>query len=198
MVLSWLARRRLKVARFTVRDPLHANIGGNHWGHGGPTRFDSCTSLLLVDWKQAIPHFVTPTGSILWTVNQHWVATDPRRGSAPQWANASFRAADAASPENVSVRTFRRRLAMQGSSFRGLRSQAIVRDAVQRLRATDAKIDEIAERMGYADARSFRRLLKNVTGMSPSEIRTHGFSGLAGAESTLLQHIEILSRHVAT
>lgn len=198
MVLSWLVQRRLKVTRFTVRNPLHPDIGGHHWGHGGPTHFGACTSLLLGEWKLAIPRVVVRTDNILWTAMEHWRATDPRSAPAPDWANATFRAADAALPDNVSVRTLRRRLATHGNNFRNLRGQAIARDAVQWLQATDAKVDDIAERLGYADARSFRRLLKNVTGMSPSEIRSHGRFSVPVSAPPLLRRIEGLTRQLLT
>lgn len=197
MILSWLARRRLRVDRFTVRDPSHANIGGRHWGHGGPTRFGACTSLLLADWKQSIPRTAKTPDSLQWAVNQSWLSISPPLAPTAQWAHAGLRAADVARPEKVSVRTLRRRLAVQGSGFRDQRIQAVVQDAVRWLRATDAKIDDIAERMGYADARSFRRLLKNATGMSPSELRTHGLNAPARPQPMLLRQIEAFSRDVA-
>jgi AraC-like DNA-binding protein len=70
----------------------------------------------------------------------------------------------------MSTATLRRRLSEAGASFRGLSSEAR-RTAAQSLLATEQSLDEIAERLGFSDARSFRRACHAWFGMAPAEYR---------------------------
>lgn len=80
-------------------------------------------------------------------------------------------AAGIATELGLSLRTFHRRLAQEGLSY-----QSIV-DAIRRSLATELLenthlgIDQIAERIGFADATSFRKAFKKWTSRSPSDFR---------------------------
>jgi AraC-like DNA-binding protein len=80
-------------------------------------------------------------------------------------------AADVAAEIGLSLRTFHRRLAEQGMSY-----QSIVDDirrslATELLENTHLSIDRVAERVGFADATSFRKAFKKWTDRSPSDFR---------------------------
>lgn len=70
----------------------------------------------------------------------------------------------------MSTATLRRRLSEAGTSFRTVASDKR-RAAAQSLLATEHSLDEIAERLGFSDARSFRRACQGWFGMAPAEYR---------------------------
>jgi AraC-like DNA-binding protein len=66
---------------------------------------------------------------------------------------------DVAASRNVSVRTLRRQLAGEGTSFRALMDD--VRKAIaEELLTRDMTITEVAHRLDFADAASFIRAFK--------------------------------------
>lgn len=73
----------------------------------------------------------------------------------------------------MSTATLRRRLSEAGSSFRALSSETR-RTAAQSLLATEQSLDEIAERLGFSDTRSFRRACHAWFGMAPAAYRRQG------------------------
>lgn len=70
-------------------------------------------------------------------------------------------------------RELRQGLFLEGSSFRQLRRIALI-DRVRPWFQTGACMDDIADRLGYSDARSLRRGLKLATGLSLAELRQMG------------------------
>jgi AraC-like DNA-binding protein len=76
-----------------------------------------------------------------------------------------------ASELGLSLRTFHRRLAQEGLSYQvivdGMRRSL----ATELLENTHMGIDMIAERIGFADATSFRKAFKKWTSRSPSDFR---------------------------
>jgi AraC-like DNA-binding protein len=91
------------------------------------------------------------------------------------WLNSANRfpnAAEIAADLGLSLRTFHRRLAEDGQSY-----QSIVDDmrrslATELLENTNMVIDQIAERVGFADATSFRKAFRKWTNRSPSDFRS--------------------------
>jgi AraC-like DNA-binding protein len=67
----------------------------------------------------------------------------------------------------LSVATLRRRLAQQRRSFRMLRAETLLRRARTML-SNGHSVEVVAEALGFADARSFRRAFKEWTGDTPS------------------------------
>ncbi|MEQ8262902.1 AraC family transcriptional regulator ligand-binding domain-containing protein [Pseudohaliea sp.] len=75
-----------------------------------------------------------------------------------------------ASSIGMSVATLRRQLARRDTDFRRLRDRVIAEDAVQLLHA-GYTTEGIAEKLGFSDARSFRRAFQRVLGLSPGQFR---------------------------
>jgi AraC-like DNA-binding protein len=67
----------------------------------------------------------------------------------------------------VSTATLRRRLAVEGASFRDLRHTVLKEQAKQMLAARQ-DIGGVAEALGFSDTRSFTRAFKGWTGLTPS------------------------------
>jgi AraC-like DNA-binding protein len=70
----------------------------------------------------------------------------------------------------ISVRTLRRRLSEDGSSFRAL-CERIRMDCARRLLEEGMTVAAAAERLGFSDARAFRRAFKRWLGQVPGNMR---------------------------
>ncbi|QGL76732.1 helix-turn-helix domain-containing protein [Stenotrophomonas maltophilia] len=81
------------------------------------------------------------------------------------------RQSELASLINVSERTLRRRLNRQDSSYRELRDEARYERARDLLLNSELSIAEVADAVGYSDARAFRRAFKRWAGCLPTEFR---------------------------
>jgi AraC-like DNA-binding protein len=71
----------------------------------------------------------------------------------------------------LSVRTLRRRLSEDGSSFRALCEQVRVETARRLLREEGMTVAAAAEQLGFSDARAFRRAFKRWLGQVPGKMR---------------------------
>jgi AraC-like DNA-binding protein len=94
--------------------------------------------------------------------------------------------ADLTGSSAVSERSLRRRFAAEGRSFRDMRRSAIADAGVRQLLSSDAPVEQIASELGYSEARSFRRLLKAATGMTPAQVRSERRPSAAKAPDVLL------------
>lgn len=76
---------------------------------------------------------------------------------------------------HTSSRTLKRRLHAEGTGFHQVLDEARGSEARRLLSTTALSVEHIAERLGYADARSFRRAFHAWTGSTPSAFRDrHG------------------------
>jgi AraC-like DNA-binding protein len=80
-------------------------------------------------------------------------------------------AAGIAAELGLSLRTFHRRLTQEGLSYQSIVDGMRLSLATELLENTHMGIDQIAERIGFADATSFRKAFKKWTNRSPSDFR---------------------------
>ncbi len=78
---------------------------------------------------------------------------------------------DVAELLHTSSRTLKRRLRDHGTSFHELLDEARRTEGARLLTATSLSVEQIAQRLGYADASSFRRAFQSWTGATPSRFR---------------------------
>jgi AraC-like DNA-binding protein/alkylhydroperoxidase/carboxymuconolactone decarboxylase family protein YurZ len=71
----------------------------------------------------------------------------------------------------LSLRTLHRRLAADGLSYQAILDGMRRSLAIELLENTQIAIDQLAERVGFADATSFRKAFKKWTGRSPGDFR---------------------------
>jgi AraC-like DNA-binding protein len=71
----------------------------------------------------------------------------------------------------LSLRTLHRRLAREGLSYQSVLDNMRRSVATEFLENTDLMIDEVAERVGFSDATSFRKAFRKWTGHSPTHYR---------------------------
>ena len=79
-------------------------------------------------------------------------------------------------------RTLRRRLSVNQSSFRDIRDSVFERLSTELLKQGDS-IQDIAEALGYASGRTFRKAFLSLTGMNPTDYRSQAKSNDASAMS---------------
>lgn len=72
---------------------------------------------------------------------------------------------------HTSSRTLKRRLHDHGTSFQVLLDDTRRAEAIELLTTTSQSVDQVARRLGYADARSFRRAFHVWTGTTPGAFR---------------------------
>lgn len=80
-------------------------------------------------------------------------------------------AAEIACKLGLSLRTLHRRLSESGLSYQGIIDDLRCSIATEYLENTRLQIEQVAERVGFADATSFRRAFKKWTGKAPSFYR---------------------------
>ncbi|MEU6586670.1 helix-turn-helix domain-containing protein [Nocardia sp. NPDC046763] len=76
----------------------------------------------------------------------------------------------------ISPRTFQRRLYEMGTNWREEVEAVRCEHAVELLRTTNLPIRSVATRLGYADARAFRRSFRRWTDQPPDEFRRQSLS----------------------
>ena len=72
---------------------------------------------------------------------------------------------------NISSATLKRRLKIEGQSFRDIKGETLYHKATKLLKDTPQSVEIIAGRLGYSDASNFTKAFKSWSGMSPSEFR---------------------------
>jgi AraC-like DNA-binding protein len=77
---------------------------------------------------------------------------------------------------HMSVRTLKRKLEAEGTSFSTLVDDERRDKAMALLRRDDRAVEEIAERLGYSDAANFTRAFRRWTGTTPKAFRVSGRS----------------------
>ncbi|MPW23073.1 helix-turn-helix domain-containing protein [Paraburkholderia sp. CNPSo 3157] len=80
-------------------------------------------------------------------------------------------AAGVAGRLGMSVRTLHRRLAADECSYQSILDDVRRSLAIEFLQNTDLPIEQIAERVGFSDAKSFRKSFKKWTGSAPTQYR---------------------------
>ncbi len=71
---------------------------------------------------------------------------------------------------HADVRTIRRQLSAEGTSFRALADEVHETLATELLATTSVTVEQVAARLGYADAASFTRAYKRWTGRTPGAV----------------------------
>jgi AraC-like DNA-binding protein len=74
-----------------------------------------------------------------------------------------------ASRLNMTQRTFQRKLLEEGTTYRKLSGSVRKELALQLIKKSNHKMEEIAQMLGYSDASSFRRAFKQWTDNNPSD-----------------------------
>jgi AraC-like DNA-binding protein len=71
----------------------------------------------------------------------------------------------------LSIRSLRRRLADEGTSYRALTQAALQESALAMLRDPERTVQATADALGFADATAFHRAFRRWTGVTPAQYR---------------------------
>lgn len=175
-----------KPLRLELRYPEPAQANQHSALFQCPIRFGSNANRLLIDMRWL--GFPLPGHNPL-TARQALALcaermTPAERGKGPQEivvtverllrerVHQPVRMADIAQLLYTSERSLRRRLADNGLVFRDLHDRVRAEYAMELLREARLPIAEIGARVGFHDAREFRRAFKRWTGMAPTVARS--------------------------
>lgn len=171
--LTYFLARPFPVTFVTTRNREHINLGEMHYAFNCPVRLGSCTSLSFPKELLARRPGHARTNEFAWVPVRDALQMMELSGAADhnEVSNQTLRATAMADEQLMAPSTMRRKLASDGLSFRQLREQALRDKALRLLNTRSFCIEAIAAELGYADARSFRRFMKRVTGRTPTELR---------------------------
>jgi len=173
---TYFLGRALPVSQVITRDPGHFDLGELHWAACAPVRLGPVAQLRFSRAVLASRRSEHNSDSVFADCVSFWLRLVEEEPQFP-WSVSSDSCAphvrlDAlASRAKVSVSTLRRRLEQDVGGFRFARRRALADIGIAMLKAGDVSVEEIAGRLGYSDARSFRRFLKSATGLTPQEFR---------------------------
>lgn len=72
---------------------------------------------------------------------------------------------------NMSSATLKRRMKVEGVSFRDVKDDVLFKRAASLLKDSQSSVEMIAEQLGYSDSSNFAKAFKGWSGISPSEYR---------------------------
>lgn len=136
-----------------------------------PVHFDCAENRLLIDRRWFDVHLPSHSpiiaAQIKELLEQHERNSNPALGTAAaierllnQPENVAMNISQVAKVLDISARTLTRRLTDAGTSFRSLSEQVQAKVAKRLLHDEGLTVGVVAERLGFSDARSFRRAYK--------------------------------------
>jgi len=141
------------------RNALHFDAA---WSTRPPSTHDPITHAMTREMCQQFLSDLTVAGGTAARVRQALVEQMPWR-----FPSIESMARELA----MEPRTLRRRLEVQGTSYRQLLAEVRRALAIEYLQRTRMTTEEIASRLGYSDAANFRHAFARWTGKSPHEYR---------------------------
>ncbi|MEI9996984.1 MAG: helix-turn-helix domain-containing protein [Rhizomicrobium sp.] len=174
MCVNHFIGKILPLSAVETRDPTHMNLGRTHWAAGAPVRLGSLSALRFPKAVLLAPRMANGTDDLFCDVFREWLAfVEPAAVAAiaPKHSMRDFRARQLAQAAGISQATLRRRMDRFDGGLRQAREKALVSAGLDLLLNTADSVDAVAARIGYSDARSFRRFIKSATGRTPLEWR---------------------------
>ncbi len=173
--LSYFVGGGLPVLMLETRDPEHINLGGRHWAICAPVGLASVSALRMPASALKLGRAAEGHARTFQEMLQSWlnhVEGDliPTAFASPDIN--SMTVGEFARDAGISASTLRRRMNREHGGFRHARKVALVGAGLTLLRNDRESVDAIAARLGYSDARSFRRFIKSATGRTPEELRS--------------------------
>ncbi len=182
MCISHFIGKILPLTVVETRDPTHMNLGQAHWAAGAPVRLGRLSAFRFPKSVLLASRVATDADELFCDIFREWLAfVEPGTVPmiAPKYSLGDFRVRQLAQAAGVSGATLRRRMDQFDGGLRQTRERALVSTGLDLLLNTADSVDSVAARIGYSDARSFRRFIKSATGKTPLEWRTqHGTAGI--------------------
>lgn len=171
--------RPLPLRIFQTRDPTHPHLNGRHWATFAPVCFAKTAGLRVPRSILAARRVGQGSDQIHWDMIEPWLAAAEGQAAlaAQKFVAIGDLRLDALAAEaGVSVSTLRRDMSRTHGGFRQVRQNLVLDAGLNLLHHSGRSTEAIAELLGYADARSFRRFIKSATGHTPEALRAAPFS----------------------
>ncbi len=174
-------RQMLREFRFDYPTPPEADAYRSYFG--APVRFDADCAGASIDFSaEPPPSTINPLGNSVLNRELESFAAIAADGDIAQQTRRAVRVSvgarqhlptieEIAQQLNRSVRTLRRDLSAHGTSFREITEEVVVSLAHRHLRDPSLSLIAIAERLGYAEASSFVRAFRRITGRTVTSAR---------------------------
>jgi AraC-like DNA-binding protein len=176
-ILSYFLGQPLPAFAVTTRNRGHWLVGARHYSMLAPVRHGRATALIFPAILLAEQRQGSPTDDIWWSISQHWLSCTRgryylnRAGEGELLTTLNEKVL--ATYFDISTATLRRRMVAAGTRFRDFRHDMLMDASLTLLGDGTYSVREIALRLGYSDARSFRRFIKNATGYTPHQLRAN-------------------------
>ncbi len=179
----WPASYRELLREFVFDYPAPAEEAAYRSYFGAPVRFAADCAMVRIDFSaEPPPSTINPLGtSELHRQLESFAAVEAEADIGQRTRHAVMMSVavrqhlptidEIAASLGRSVRTLRRDLDAHGTSFRGITDDVVVTLAKRYLRDRSLSIDAIAERLGYAEASSFMRAFRRITGQTVTSVR---------------------------
>ena len=184
-ITGWLIGKPLEIEKVLLAAP---SIGVDYemmlnQTFNAPIFFDQdCSALIIPKTELELP-IVQDSDSLLQFLNyvlyHFWVSDQSRLattnaiksmiGNLESSELPSF--VDIASRLHMSSSTLRRRLIQEDTSYQQIKDECRKNSAIELLTENRIKVDDIANRLGFAETSSFIRAFKKWTGMTPRAFR---------------------------
>jgi AraC-like DNA-binding protein len=174
IMVCYFVGRAIPVRAHQTRDPLHAYLHRQHWGTFAPVRLASLAGLRVPRSLLAARRAGQSSDHFCWDLLQPWLAQNEGYAALAdaRLVNVeNLRVEVLAAEAGVSPSTLRRHMTRTQGGFRLVRQKVVVDASLRLLRGSSRSTEAIAEELGYADARSFRRFIKSATGKTPEALR---------------------------
>lgn len=199
-ILSYFLGQPLPAFAVTTRNAEHWLLGARHYSMLAPVRHGRATALIFPAILLAERRQGSGTDDIWWSISQHWLSCTRGRHYLNRMGEGELltklNEKVLATYFDISTATLRRRMVAAGTRFRDLRHDMLMGASLALLGDGTYSVREIALRLGYSDARSFRRFIKNATGYTPHQLRANAiFNAIAFDEpGVMLRTKEVTTR----
>jgi AraC-like DNA-binding protein len=172
--LSYFLGRPFPASAVSTRNRNNPVIGARHYSMLLPLQLGTAAAIRFPTWLMAERRQAKPTDDIYWSVCENWLAVASGVRVRTSGSLASIRRLNTkalCSELGISPATFRRANSNEGRNFRRFREETLVEASLTLLADDSRNISSIAQELGYADVRSYRRFVKGATGLTPDQLR---------------------------
>lgn len=181
-VISWLAGRKMPLARVDLAFPRPAHAADYGALYPGPAYFDQPVTALYFetvlldgpirqDQKSLAEFMLRAPGDWLFNAFPERLVSHGVREYLQTRLSIATGVEDVAKAMHISVRTLSRRLRDEETSFQAIKDELRRDVAIERLTKTSTPIAVIGAELGFDSPATFHRAFKNWTGSTPGAYR---------------------------
>lgn len=195
--LSWMAGVWIRPSAVLTSSPEHPCLNGRHWLSHAPVLLAPATGLRLTSKQLGTPLLQRSDSHPVWSCLKFLMERESARVGTGEYKQADggalfqgrrvMQMGELCTDLSISASTLRRRLNAQGLNFRSLKKEALIAKICERIVVSGDTGEQLADHMGFAEARSLRRMIKAATGLTLQELRASLARGGSVFEMSALQ-----------